>query len=171
MLAFDIETTGLDFRAHRITVACIYDPDRGIKRAFNFAADPSMHDSERDAFIRALDDAPSLCCFNGTRFDIPFIAHSFGLSPEKQGQWVLKSLDLFEVCRLCFRSSCSLNNLLKANGHEVKSSSGSQAVQWAAEGQWDLLEDYCMQVGDVCSSGWLWLIALTKTTACRLVMC
>jgi hypothetical protein len=79
--------------------------------------------------------------------------HSFGLSPEKQGQWVLKSFDLFEVCRLCFRSSCSLNNLLKANGHEVKSSSGSQAVQWAAEGQWDLLEDYCMQVADVCSSG------------------
>ena len=45
----------------------------------------------------------------------------------------MKLFDYFEVCRLGFGSSCSLNNLLKANGEEVKSSSGAQAVQWAAE--------------------------------------
>jgi hypothetical protein len=57
----------------------------------------------------------------------------------------LKLFDYFEVCLLGFSSSCSLNNLLKANGEEVKSSSGAQAVQWAAEKKWKLLEDYCMQ--------------------------
>jgi hypothetical protein len=38
----------------------------------------------------------------------------------------LKLFDYFEVSRLGFSSSCSLNNLLKANGKEVKSSSGAQ---------------------------------------------
>jgi hypothetical protein len=49
------------------------------------------------------------------------------------------------VCKLAFGSSCSLNNLLKANGEDVKSSCGTQAIEWAREGQWQLLEDYCMR--------------------------
>lgn len=70
----------------------------------------------------------------------------FRLPAEQQGRWVLKTFDLFEVCKLCFKSSCSLNNLLKANGFDVcKSSSGSQAVKWAKEGKLKQLEEYCLQ--------------------------
>ena len=58
---------------------------------------------------------------------------------------MLKLFDVFEVCRLVYGSSCSLNNLLLANGKEVKSSSGLQAVEWAREANWESLEDYCMQ--------------------------
>ncbi len=74
MLAFDIETEHLDSRKGRITVASVYDPDRGIQKTFNFIRDESKYEQERDAFIKCLDDAPVLCCFNGVRFDIPFIA-------------------------------------------------------------------------------------------------
>ena len=35
MLSFDIETEGLDSRQHRITVASVYDPHRGISRTYN----------------------------------------------------------------------------------------------------------------------------------------
>ncbi len=73
MLAFDIETEHLDSRVGRITVASVYDPDRGIEKTFNFIRDESRFEEERDAFIRCLD-AELLCCFNGVRFDIPFIA-------------------------------------------------------------------------------------------------
>jgi hypothetical protein len=71
--------------------------------------------------------------------------HRFNVSEEKQGSWMLKLFDYFEVCKLAFGSSCSLNNLLMANGEDVKSSSGMQAVEWARHGQYRQLEEYCMQ--------------------------
>ena len=145
MLAFDIETEGLSSSEHRIIVASVYDPDRGVQRTFNFMADPSKFESERKEFIETLDAAPALCSFNGVRFDIPFIAARFHIPPEQQGRWVLKTLDLFEVCKLCFGSSCSLNNLLLANGLESKSSHGLQAVEWAKQGNWKDVEEYCMR--------------------------
>ena len=74
MLAFDIETEDLDSRYNQITVASIYDPERGISRTFNFLKDPEKFQSERDEFVKALDEADTLCCFNGVRFDMPFIA-------------------------------------------------------------------------------------------------
>ncbi len=77
MLGFDIETEGLDSRVDDIIVASIYDAENGVSRTFNFAKDPLKRESERDAFIKALDDAESLCCFHGIRFDIPFIAKRF----------------------------------------------------------------------------------------------
>jgi uncharacterized protein YprB with RNaseH-like and TPR domain len=145
MLAFDIETEGLKSSEHRIIVASVYDPDSGMQRTFNFMADPAKFQSERDEFIRTLDEAPALCSFNGVRFDIPFIAARFNISAEQQGQWVLKTLDLFEVCKLCFGSSCSLKNLLAANGLEQKSSHGLQAIEWAKQGNWKDVEEYCMR--------------------------
>jgi len=77
MLAFDIETEGLDSRVDGITVASIYDGARGVSRTFNFVKDASLFESEKADFIRALDEAESLCCFHGIRFDIPFIAKRF----------------------------------------------------------------------------------------------
>jgi uncharacterized protein YprB with RNaseH-like and TPR domain len=145
MLAFDIETEGLDSRKCAITVACVYDPARNIRKTFNFIADPSKFEERKQEFLRMLDEATSLCAFNGVRFDVPFIAARFGVNPERQGRWVMKLLDLFEVCKLALGSSCSLNNLLLANGHEVKSSNGMQAVIWARQKKWRLLEDYCMK--------------------------
>lgn len=145
MLAFDIETEGLRSSEHQIIVASVYDPERGVQRTFNFMADPSKFEAERDAFVQALDAAPALCAFNGVRFDIPFIAARFGIPPEQQGRWVRKTMDYFEVCKLCFGSSCSLNNMLLANGLESKSAHGLQAVEWAQQGNWRDVEEYCMR--------------------------
>lgn len=90
MLSFDIETEGLDSKVHAITVACVYDPDAGIKRAFNLKLGGGGGgvpdgggggDAVKEAaeeFMRHLDDAPTLCSFNGARFDIPFIVARCG---------------------------------------------------------------------------------------------
>lgn len=59
--------------------------------------------------------------------------------------WFVKLFDYFEVSKLVFSSSCSLNRLLEANGFRVKTSHGMQAVEWAREKRWQELEDYCMQ--------------------------
>ena len=58
---------------------------------------------------------------------------------------MLKTFDPFEVCKLFFRSSCKLDTMLQANGMQKKSADGAQAVEWAAEGRWDDIAEYCMQ--------------------------
>lgn len=146
MLAFDIETEGLEPLQHRIIVVSVYDPDRCFERTFHFMrGDPDIHECERLDLIKCLDDADSLCSFNGVRFDLPFICKRLGVPDEQQGRWVLKTFDFFEICKLCFGSSCSLKNLLAANGHESKSSTGLQAIEWAKQERWDKVEAYCMR--------------------------
>ena len=58
---------------------------------------------------------------------------------------MLKTFDYFEVCKLCFASSCKLDTLLRANGFEPKTADGLQALEWAKKGEWDKIEEYCMQ--------------------------
>lgn len=143
MLSFDIETEGLDKFVHKITVACVYDPDRNIRKGFNLLAGDNLEEKAEE-FMTFLDEADSLCSFNGARFDLPFIIHRYRVVEERYSKWYLKLFDYFEVCKVLFKTSCSLNNLLLANGEEVKSSSGLQAVQWAKQGKWQELINYCM---------------------------
>lgn len=142
MLAFDIETTDIRWETGTITVASVYDPDRGISKNFNFCI--GDREAAKQAFMQELDDAPSLCSFNGFRFDIPFIVNKFRVPAERYQNWFQKTFDYFEVAKVTFGSSCGLNKLLMANGEEVKTGSGLQAVQWAKEGEWRKLEEYCM---------------------------
>jgi hypothetical protein len=139
VLAFDIETTGLDAETCEVTCACAYDPDRGVERSFVFSqgGDPAE-------FMALLDDAPLLCAFNGVRFDLPFLARRWGVPDEKVGSWVRKMVDPFEGCKLALGQTFSLNRLLSENGLPVKTSSGLEAVKMAREGRWAELAEYCM---------------------------
>lgn len=143
MLSFDIETEGLNKFSDRITVACIYDPDRGLQETFNLVHGDDPDSRARD-FLDHLDKADSLCAFNGARFDLPFIIHRYSVPHDRYAGWFLKLFDYFEVCKILFGSSCSLNKLLETNGEPVKTSSGKQAVEWAKQGKWVDLENYCM---------------------------
>jgi len=139
MLAFDIETEGLDSSTHGITCACAYDPDTGVERTFIFPRGDS-----REEFMLLLDEASSLCAFNGARFDIPFMARSWGVNITRVARWMLKLVDVYEATRLCIGRGFSLNALLAANGLEGKTGSGLEAVAMAKEGRWDELGAYCM---------------------------
>ena len=146
MLAFDLETTGLDPEVDRITCACVYAGD-GAGRVYFFGGDgrPGEADDTPEAFFALLDAASRLCAFNGARFDIPFLQIRYGLSDARVGAWVLKLCDLYEACRLAFDSGFSLNALLAANGMESKTGTGGDAVQLARDGRWDELAAYCLQ--------------------------
>ena len=139
MLAFDIETEGLDSATHAITCACAYDPDAGVERTFIFPLGDS-----REEFMLLLDEASSLCAFNGARFDIPFMARSWGVDIARVAAWMLKLVDVYEATYLCIGRGFSLNALLAANGLEGKTGSGLEAVAMAKEGRWDELGAYCM---------------------------
>jgi uncharacterized protein YprB with RNaseH-like and TPR domain len=117
MLSFDIETEGLNSSIHRITVASIFDPCRNIEITYNFldtsSSGEEIEDRKRE-FLRHLDEAPALCCFNGVKFDIPFIVARFNVQDKMRvHRWISKLFDLFEVCRLAFDSSCSLQSILE----------------------------------------------------------
>jgi uncharacterized protein YprB with RNaseH-like and TPR domain len=90
MLAFDIETQGLLSDVDDITVASVYDPERGIKKTFFFMREGYNRQENIDSFLEVLDNAPVLCCFNGVRFDIPFIIARFHVAPERYTKWFMK---------------------------------------------------------------------------------
>lgn len=143
MLAFDIETEGLRRSIHAITMACVYDPERGIEASYNLKED-TPDAANVSEFLRHLDEADVLCSFNGARFDIPFIVARYKVPVERYSRWYAKLFDYFEICKVVFGASCSLNSLLQANGIETKTSSGMQAVVWAREKRWKELADYCI---------------------------
>jgi hypothetical protein len=155
MLAFDIETTGLDMARDRITCACAYDAC-GTERAFIFMPEGSRRtDHPRDygfdggwgdpeEFMALLDDAPRLCAFNGVRFDVPFIARQWGAPTERVEGWMRKLFDPFEASRAALGRTFKLEQLLQTNGLQGKTGSGTAAITMAREGRWAELEEYCM---------------------------
>ena len=138
MLAFDLETTGLDPSRDAITCACAYDPAAGIDRLFF----PPLGD-DLGPFFALLDAAPVLCAFNGARFDLKFLETRHALPAERVGAWALKLYDIYEACSLAFGSAFSLNALLGANGHACKTGSGKEAIVLAEQGRWEELGSYC----------------------------
>jgi hypothetical protein len=148
MLAFDLETSGLNPRECLITCAAVCDPDAGVERVFFFARledsklVPVLDDAEE--FMLLLDQAPRLCAFNGARFDLPFIQHQLGACPGRVLRWRLKLFDVFEACKLALSVTFPLSALLELNGLPGKTGSGSDAIQLALDGDWPRLGEYCL---------------------------
>ena len=139
MLAFDIETTGLDPLKHRITCAAVYDPERGIERCFIFEKGESPED-----FMALLDESPVLCAFNGAGFDIPFIHAYFKADNRRVSSWREKLHDVYEGCRAALAVTFPLQKLLELNGIPGKTGSGGDAIKLAEDSRWDELADYCL---------------------------
>lgn len=163
MVAFDIETMGLDPRAHRVTAACLYgamdgprpgqqvirdasEPGTHVVRTFVFTEDTPESDLVmREEFMAHLDAARSLCSFNGIRFDIPFLQQAWGIPQPRVESWIVKTFDVYEACKLGLNATFSLDRLLAVNNLESKSGSGLHAIHLAKTEQWAALGDYCMQ--------------------------
>jgi hypothetical protein len=148
MLAFDLETSGLNPCVDLITCAAAFDPDAGIERVFFFARlegdtlVPRLDDAEE--FMLLLDAADRLCAFNGAKFDIPFLQAVLKPAPERVLSWRLKLHDVFEACRLALCVTFPLQALLEVNGIPGKTGSGADAIRLAQEGRWEELGDYCL---------------------------
>lgn len=151
LLAFDIETTGLDPSQCHVTAACVYGLDslgNPIQQTFLFKGIQAYTQADLDSaerFMALLDASPRLCAFNGIRFDIPFLHTAWRVPARRAERWILKTFDIFEACKLAVNTTFSLNALLAANGLESKSGTGSHAITLATTGQWEELGAYCMQ--------------------------
>lgn len=151
MLAWDIETDGLSSVKNLITVATVWSPEK--QKVFQFATlNPQgklvkipNFDELKEEFMKELDDAPVLAGFNAVSFDLPFITAAFGIAPERVMRWVLKSIDIFEICkRACGGRTFALNLVLDLNNLTSKSGSGLAAVHQAQAGEWEELSLYCL---------------------------
>jgi len=98
MLAFDIETTGLDKHVHCVTVVCFYGELRGkhFEKSFNFKRDG--FDAHAEACIEVMRGADVLVAINGFRFDVPFLGHFLKVSDAEMLSWLVKLHDPCEVC-------------------------------------------------------------------------
>jgi len=147
MLAFDIETQGLDARRHAVTVVSTEDFRTGARRNYEFARvrkqDPAGLPALLDEMVQQLEEAPSLCAFNGVRFDLPFLQTAFRIDAGTVTRWVLKTTDILECSRLVHGKTFSLNLLCETNGMPVKISSGLEAVRMAEQERWEQLREYC----------------------------
>ena len=143
-IAFDIETTGLDpdEEGNEITVACTWGENRN--NAYFFTRPGYDRQTNIENFCTELDGARIIYGFNADRFDLPWVVKKFNISQDRASKWFLKLFDYFQICKLLFDSSCSLNNLLKANGMTPKISTGLQAIRWAEEGEFEKLHEYCL---------------------------
>ena len=82
---FDIETTGLDKRASKVTTVSVHRG--GDTTTLVRGSDLT------DERLRELLDAPMVVSFNGKRFDAPFVEHNFDVSVD------VPHLDLMYPCR------------------------------------------------------------------------
>jgi hypothetical protein len=152
MLAFDIETTGLEGSKHDVTVVCTEDYHTGERIAYEFdrvrKCEPQNLSKLREDLVAALTAATSLCAFNGIRFDIPFLRKSLALSHDVTNEWIWKTTDILEACRLGKfgpKHTFGLNLLCQHNGIQMKTSSGKEAITMAANNRWDDLKNYCTE--------------------------
>jgi uncharacterized protein YprB with RNaseH-like and TPR domain len=113
----DIETTGVTPYGHEITVIGLYD---GVE----------MHHFVNGVNLEEFEDAVAafdlLVTFNGSRFDLPFIAHFFPNFPERQAH-----IDLLHVVRrLGYRGGLkSIEPLFGiARDPQIQEMSGYEAV-------------------------------------------
>jgi len=143
MVAFDLETMGLDPKVHPITAASICN-GYGFEKVYVFKGESVEEDlALRDEFMQYLDNAPSLCAFNGVKFDIPFMAKAWNLPLERVTGWILKTIDVFQICKLGIDQTFSLSKLLAANNLPCKTGSGLEAIQLAKDKKWEELGAYC----------------------------
>lgn len=147
MLAFDIETTGLDPRKCVVTIVSTEDYRTGETKHYEFSRvckeAPERLEALKSELIKDFNAASSLCAFNGIQFDIPFLMVSLKLSADVVTGWVLKTTDILECSRHVHQNTFGLNLLCGANGIQLKSSSGLEAIKMAHEGRWEDLKDYC----------------------------
>ena len=149
MLAFDIETFGLDPHTDDITVVALYGTlcEGGplVDTVLNFQR--CRDQPGRIALCKTLtdlmDSATTLVAFNGHRFDIPFIMTALGVPAHRCEKWLLKLYDPFEESKLINDRGTKLCNVLRRLGLQDKTASGLEAVHMARRGEWDTLEDYC----------------------------
>jgi len=151
MLAFDIETFGLDPRLTKISVICTECIFTGERKTFEFAkydrevgGPPTALTAE---LVATLDAAQSLSAFNGVRFDLPFIQLALSIPEEKVRAWVLKTTDILEYSRLVLNNTFKLDLLCEHNGMPMKSGDGLFAITLAKEGRWKELNGlFCVSI-------------------------
>jgi hypothetical protein len=150
MLAFDIETTGLDPAKDSVTVVCTQDLKTGERVAYQFArvraTEPENEHLLKKDLVKAFDSASSLCAFNGVRFDIPFLYTALKLEEQTCAGWLLKTSDILEAARLGIFGAAhtfGLNLLCQHNHVPVKCGNGLQAIKFAQQHRWDELLEYC----------------------------
>ena len=150
----DIETTGLDKEKCEITVVVIviYDTvKRNIRNShcYNICLEREKgegpYEQTKREISAILNEAEKLVAHNGRSFDLPWLAHwIFPNQEDIISTWNAKTIDFCYEGKqrmdsyIGMQQVCDTNNILIS-----KIATGKQAILWAQEREWALLEEYC----------------------------
>lgn len=164
VLAWDIETTGLNKGRDLVTVVGFYSMRKVSGKGSDALEEHSevvrLVELDHNGKLRYVDDfqekaayiamlmecAQFLVSFNGVAFDLPFLEEQLHIDRLTMNRWMLKTFDVAEFGKRMWNRSFPLSLLLTVNNmHEGKIGSGLEAIDQARNGLWKELEDYCAQ--------------------------
>lgn len=148
VFCFDLETDGLLDKTRsnhhdlRMTAGVGID-HQGTRH--DFVLLPGMDDEQHQKVLTDLaiqmDAADVIVIYNGRWFDLQILANYY--SGDHIARWTQKLRDPFEYARRILGEWPKLNAMLTANGIDVKTADGIEAVAWWTEGKYDQVLEYC----------------------------
>ena len=148
VFCFDLETDGLldktrsNHHELRMTVGVGID-HLGVRH--DFVLLPGMDDAQQHKVMNELahhmESADVIVIYNGRWFDLKILANYY--SEDQIARWAHKLRDPFEYARRILGEWPKLNAMLTANGIDVKTGDGVEAVAWWQQGKYDQVLEYC----------------------------
>lgn len=99
-----------------------------------------FRDNELDGLNSVLESADCLIGFNIRQFDLPVLQPHVAVDLSK-----IPSLDIFEDVTARLGHRIGLDSLAKATLGAAKLGHGLDSLKWYREGDWERLEQYCLQ--------------------------
>jgi hypothetical protein len=96
-----------------------------------------------EPMLKAFDEAEVIASFNGLGFDHLLLWKYYKGDKQRYQEHQTKTHDMFARLRESTTIWYKLDDLLKANGVPTKTANGLLAIKWWADGERDLLQEYC----------------------------
>jgi hypothetical protein len=139
VITFDIETSNVftalnrgDATALNLSIVAIHDSETGEYTSYS--------QEELPLLWPILEKADMLVGFNSNTFDIPILNKYYPGDLTK-----IRSLDLLVEVQKVLGRRIRLQSLAEATLKKGKSGDGLKAVEWWAQGKYDLVRSYCIE--------------------------
>lgn len=96
-----------------------------------------------EPMLKAFDEAEVIASFNGLGFDHLLMWKYYRGDKQRFQEHQTKTHDMFARLRDATTIWYKLDDLLKVNGVPTKTANGLLAIQWWADGERELLQQYC----------------------------
>jgi len=151
LISIDIETLGRLEEKPLPDITCICTYDGKNKTAFRFwQMNQETRDSNKKALCDILNEADYITGYNLVYFDFVYMKQVLNIDEKVVSDWILKTVDVFMVCKHILKHTCKLDHILSMNQLSQKCGDGRGAIELARLFKFQELIDYCMNDAVLC---------------------